>query len=64
MSLVSEQMASYVSKVPHPRSHAGRSDEALLGTHQFLVEKEEKMGLDQALVGFPLKSSRQKTAHI
>lgn len=57
MSSVSEQMASYLSEVLHSHSHAGRSDRAFLGTHNFL---KEKVGLVQALVGFLLQSWRQK----
>ena len=66
MLLVSEQMASCLSEVPRPCSHAGRSDKALLGAHEFLgdvggVRKGRKDGM--ALVSFPFAALEAELAH-
>lgn len=60
-------MASYLAEVPHPCSHAGRSDKVLLGTQipgdLGEVEKEEEMGLVQALVEFTVAVPDAEAAH-
>lgn len=65
MWLVSEQMASYLTKVRHPCSYAWRSHKALLRRLQFLgdvggAEKEEKMRIG----GIYLVVLETGTAHI